>query len=204
MISPSEGRPRTRTRAAIAGLVLAAATVAVLVIPGTASAAKVNCAGKIAPNPEVPGSKTAADYSFLCDQPVIGYTITFNRQIDVFEPEVLPLRPDGEASGELVSCEGDFPGIGIGCTASSATCPSASSPYAECTGDIDLGNSVTAGFETVKPYCAKKKKPKYGPLTAHLVVTTYEVNANGKKFINSSQPFRLNDELGCKPPKRNG
>lgn len=203
MISPSEDRPRTR--AAIAGLILAAASVAVLIVPGTASAAKVRCAGQIAPDPAAAGSKTAADYSFVCDHAVIGYSVTFSRQIGIFEPEVLPLRPDGEASGELVSCEGDFPGIGIGCTASSATCPSASSPYTECTGDIDLGNSVTAGFETLKPYCAKTKKgkPKKPSFGAFLVVSTYEINANGRRFINSSQPFRLNNKLGCKRPKPN-
>jgi len=182
---------------------MAAAVAAVLVIPGTASASKVQCAGSVAKSTEQPTSKTAASYSFACDKAVLGYTVSFNKQIDLFDPEVLPTTPTGDASGELVSCEGDFPGYGIGCTAQSSTCPGATSPYTECTGDVDAGNKVASEFETSKPYCVKRKpgKAKPIPFSAYLVVSTLEVNANGKSFVNSSQPFRLANTLGCKPPK---
>lgn len=191
-------------RGTLASLCLAAAVVAVLAVPGTASASKVNCAGKIAKSAERPGSKKAAEYSFVCDAPVLAYSVTFNRQIGVFDPEVLPLLPSGEASGELVSCEGNFPGPGIGCTAQSAKCPSATSPYTECTGTVAAGNTSTSEFDTTKAYCAKKR-PKYGPLTAYLVVSTVETTATGRTFVNSSHPIKLNNELGCpKPPKKGG
>jgi hypothetical protein len=201
LISPSEARPRVRARGALVGLALAAATVAVLVIPGTASASKVQCAGKIAKDADQAGSKTAAAYSFLCDKPVLGYTVTFNKSIGLFDTEVLPtVTSTGVASGELVSCEGDFPGAGFGCTAQSSSCPGASSPYTECTGDVDVGNTVASTFETTKPYC-DKKRTKSGPLTASLIVSTIEFTAAGKSFVNSSQPFKLSNTLGCKPPK---
>jgi hypothetical protein len=200
LISPSEARPRARSRGALVGLALAAATVAVLVIPGTASASKVQCAGKIAKDTEQAGSKTAAAYSFLCDKPVLGYTLTFNKSVDLFDPEVLPtVTSTGAASGELVSCEGDFPGFGFGCTAQSSSCPS-NAAYTECTGDVDVGNTVASTFETAKPLC-DKKRTKAGPLTASLIVSTIEFTAAGKSFVNSSQPFRLGNTLGCKPPK---
>lgn len=203
MISTSNGRFRVRARGFIAGLVMTAATAAVLVIPGTASASKVNCAGSVEKSAERPTSKKAAQYQFICDKPVLGYTVTFNKQLTLFDPEVLPTTPTGEASGELVSCEGDFPGYGIGCTAQSSSCPGASSPYTQCTGDIDYGNKVTSEFETTKAYCVKKKKGrgKPTPLSAYLIVSTLETNANGKSYVNSSQPFRLANNLGCKPPK---
>jgi hypothetical protein len=187
-------------RAVLASTLVAAAAVAVLAIPGTASAAKVNCAGKITKDADQAGSKTAAAYSFLCDRPVLGFTISFNRQIGLFDPEVLPIvTSTGAASGELVSCEGDFPGSGFGCTAQSSSCPS-SAAYTECTGDVDIGNTVASTFETTKPYC-DKKRTKYGPLTASLVVSTIEFTAAGKSFVQSSQPFKLGNTLGCKPPK---
>jgi hypothetical protein len=201
--SSSERRPRVRTRSLLASLGLTVAAVALFGAPGTASASKVNCAGSLKPSVEQAGSKTAVQYSFMCDQAVLAYSITLNRSIDLFDPEVLPLLPTGEASGELASCEGSFPGFGIGCTAQSSSCPSAATATA-CTGQIGIGHTVTSEFETTKPYCAKKRT-KYGPLTAYLTTSTVETTAAGKTFVNSSQPFHLDDGLGCpKPSKARG
>lgn len=201
MISSSERRPAVRTRGLLAGLGLIVAAGALFGAPGSASAAQVNCAGSLSPSVEQPGSKTAMDYSFVCDQAVLAYSISFNRQIGLFAPEVLPTLPTGEASGELASCEGGFPGPGIGCTAQSATCPGASSASTACTGQIAAGDEVTSEFETLKPYCAKKR-PKNGPFTGYLTTTTVQKNASGKTYINSSQPFHLDDGLGCPKPKK--
>ena len=118
---------------------------------------------------------------------------------------MLPFLPSGEASGELVSCEGPFPGSGIGCTAQSSSCPSATSTNTACTGKVALGNTVKGDVETVKPYCAQTKKQKtkkQKTLEGYLTVTTQEVTAAGKTFVISSQPYHLDRGLGCPKPEK--
>jgi hypothetical protein len=184
----------------LASLFAIAAVVAVFGVAGTASASKVSCAGAVNPSAKEPDSKTAVQYTFLCDQNVLAYSITFNKQISVFEPEVLPLLPSGEASGELASCEGPFPGAGIGCTAQSSSCPSASSSSTACTGKIATGNTVQSEVDLMKPVCPQTRRQRV--LEGFLTVTTQEVTAAGKTFVISSQPFHLDHGLDCPKPQK--
>jgi hypothetical protein len=184
----------------LASLCAVAVVAALFGFAGTAAASKANCQGALNPSVKDAGSKTAVEYSFMCDQNVLAYSISFNKQISVFEPEVLPLLPTGEASGELVSCEGPFPGFGIGCTAQSSSCPGATSSSTACTGKVALGNTVKAEFDTVKPYCPKTKKQKL--LEGFLTVATQETTAAGKTFVITSSPFHLDRGLDCPKPTK--
>jgi hypothetical protein len=201
VISSSKGRTRAlRRRGTLMSLFAVAAALAFLGAAGTASASKVNCAGGLGPSVKDPESKTAAEYSFLCDQDVLAFSINFNKQIAIFEPEVLAFTPAGEGSGELASCEGHFPGAGLGCTFQSSSCPSASSSSTSCTGKASAGNTVKGEVESMKPRCAQTRKQK--TLEAWLTVTTREVNASGKSFVIASQPFHLDNDLGCEKPEK--
>ncbi len=113
-----------------------------------------------------------------------------------FEPEVLPLAPDSNPSGELAFCEGTLPGRGFGCPAQSSKCPSATSSSTSCTGVINAGNTVRSGFESVKPYCATKPTRRTRAFEAYLTVTTVQTTASGKSYVISSEPFRL-DRVTC-------
>ena len=63
--------------------------------------------------------------------------------------------------------------------------------------------TTSSGVATEESPKLKKKrgKGKPTPFQASLIVSTVEVNANGKSFVNSSQPFRLNNKLGCTSKK---
>jgi hypothetical protein len=185
----------------LASLFAVAVVVGVFGAAGTASASKVNCAGSLGPSVKDPESTTAAEYSFYCDQNVLAFSLNFNKQLTLFDPEVLAYNvTTGEGTGELGSCEGPFPGAGIGCTFQSSSCPGASSSSTACTGKMAVGGMAKAEIESVKPYCAATRKQR--TLEAWLTVTTQETNASGKTFVISSQPFHLNNDLGCaKPPK---
>jgi hypothetical protein len=175
---------------------------------GSASASKTTCTGQLGPGVEKPKSKSDLSYSFSCNQNIIAYTLSFTKPIILFGPEVLPTLPSGEASGELVSCEGDIPSSGIGCTAQSSVCPSAAA-YTACTGKVASGNTVKSEVETLEPFCPKQKKkdikkgkkpPK--PVRASLIVSSVEFTASGKTFVNSSLPFTLKKAFKCPKPKK--
>ena len=182
-------------------LTLAAAMLAV-VLGGasSASASKASCAGSLSASEKDPENGSAVKYSFLCDRDVLAYSLSFNKQMSVFEPEVLPSLPSGDASGELVSCEGSFPGAGIGCTAQSSTCPGATSSSTVCTGRVAAGNTVESEVEMVKPYCPQTRRKR--TLEGYLTVATEETNANGKSFVITSQPFHLDRGLKCPKPTK--
>jgi hypothetical protein len=52
----------------------------------------------------------------------------------------------------------------------------------------------------VKAVCAKTRHQR--TLQAYLTVATIETNASGKTFINASQPFHLDNDLGCTKPSK--
>jgi hypothetical protein len=175
---------------------------------GSASASKTTCSGQLGKSVENPKSKSDLSYSFSCNQNIIAYTLSFTKQIVLFGPEVLPTLPTGEASGELVSCEGDIPTSGIGCTAQSSVCPS-SAAYTACTGKVGANNTVKSEVETLEPFCPKQtkkdikkgKKPKK-PIKASLIVSSLEFTASGKTFVNSSLPFTFTNAFKCPKPKK--
>jgi hypothetical protein len=208
--SSSDGSLRaSRARGVLVSLIaIGAIGVVFLGTAGSASASKANCTGQLGPSVESPKSKSDLSYSFSCDQNILAYTLTFTKQIILFGPEVLPTLPSGEASGELVSCEGDIPSSGIGCTAQSSVCPSQAA-YTSCTGKVAAGNTIKSEVETFEPYCPKQKrkdikkgkKPKK-PISASLIVSSIEFTASGKTFVNSSLPFTLTKAFKCPKPKK--
>jgi hypothetical protein len=182
----------------VASAFAAGAVIAIFGAAGAASASKVNCAGSLGPSAKDPESTVTAEWSFYCDQDVYAFSIGFNKQITLFDPEVIATNvATGEGTGELASCEGPFPGAGIGCTFQSSSCPSSGTA---CAGKMAVGAMAKAEVEAAKPYCAATRKQK--TLDAWLTVTTQETTAAGKTFFIASPPFHLDNELGCaKPPK---
>jgi hypothetical protein len=93
------------------GAAIAAAAALALGAPAGASASTTTCGGHLAKG----DASAQLVYEFGCSDKIIGYTLTFDQQIDGFEPEVPVLDAAGNATNELMSCEGDFPSFGIGC-----------------------------------------------------------------------------------------
>jgi hypothetical protein len=104
-LSPLASRPR------LLGAAIAATAALALGAPSGASASTTTCSGHLEKGEET----TQLVYEFGCSDKIIGYTLTFDQQIDGFEPEVPVLDPEGNATNELMSCEGDFPSFGVGC-----------------------------------------------------------------------------------------
>ena len=208
MNSSSDGSSRAFFARGIASLIaISAIAVVFFGLAGTASASKANCSGTLGPSSEKPKGKSDLSYNFTCDQNVLAYSLAFSKQVLLFDPEVLPTLPSGEASGELVNCDGTIPGTGLGCTAQSSKCPSQAA-YTQCTGIVAAGNKISSDFETFKPYCPKqskkdiakhKKPPK--PFSAWLTVSTIEFTASGKTYVNSSAPTKLVNDFKCPKPK---
>lgn len=183
MITPRNGS--LRRRRTLAPLVALTALAAFVALPGSASAATVECAAELKPSADAPNSKTAVEFDFLCSEEILAFTVTANRHLSFFDPEVLAFKPDGEASGEIAFCEGAVPGSGFGCN-----------------GKVGTGNEVRGAFEASKPICPTKRTPK-GQLQAWVTVVTQQKTFSGSTFTTSSQPFHL-DRIDCPKPEPKG
>ncbi len=95
--------------------ILFVAVAALLAIPGTAGAANVTCGGHLERGTAEDTGDHALTYEFGCSDTIIGYSLVFDQLIAGFEPEVGVLDDKGEATSELMSCEGAIPSYGIGC-----------------------------------------------------------------------------------------
>ena len=211
MNSSSDGSLRASSARGVFASLIAVGAIAVVFFgfTGTASASKANCSGQLGPSVEKPKSKSTLTYSFTCDQNVIAYSLVFSKPVLLFDPEVLPLLPTGDASGELVSCEGNIPSTGIGCTAQSSKCPSQAA-YTACTGFVAAGHTIGSELQTLKHFCGPKLSPKDvkkgkkppKPFAAWATVSTIEFTASGKTYVNASQPFKLVNRFKCPKPKK--
>lgn len=144
---------------------LAAAAALVLGAPSSAFAlAPTTCGGHLAKGADA----GALDYEFGCSGPIIGYTVTFDQEIDGFDTEIPVVDQQGNPTNELFSCEGDFPSFGMGCFGTAAR------------GGSDIHGSV----ELSRDACAD---PRY---KAYLSVVT---TAKGQ----TSGPFLLRGPTGC-------
>jgi hypothetical protein len=147
---------------------LLAVAVALLALPGAASAA-VSCNGHTErAESEVEGD-FALSYQFGCSDKILGYALTFDQEIGGFEAEVPVLDGQGTATNELMSCEGDIPGLGLGCF-----------------GGYSAGGRNIKGTVTLdRDAC---DEPRY---TTYLTVVT---GAKGQ----TAGPFKLGRPQGCK------
>ena len=152
-------------------------------LPGGAAASTVTCKGKTAkaqdPSNQV---ENLVDYRFTCNEKVIAYSVIVNRSVDYFDPEV-EVFSDRQARGRRRVPDGllrlrrtdsrqrhrlQGHGEPAGCHR----------PALRRRGDRPRGQPLRearegAGFK------------------AWLVVTTQELDATGKPFLISSEPFRL-------------
>lgn len=161
-LSPTTSRT-LRPLAAL--LAAAAATVALaFTLAAPADAATTTCSGHLAKGKE----RKQLKYAFGCSDTILGYTLTFDQPIDGFEPEVPVLDRQGEATNELMTCEGDFPSFGLGCYGAYSA----------------GGRNVSGTVDAERAACAD---PRY---KAWLFVVTGEKG-------QTAGPFELRGPRGC-------
>jgi len=135
-------------------------------------------------------------YRFACSQPITGYSIISDKEIDSWETEVFVKDLQNNViPTDSFSCNGESPGFGI-----------------NCVGKYNTNWSV---IEAAYNLSSAKlcTEPRHDPL---LVVTyaTYAKDASGAPQKDSSGnpvvttaiagPFDLGRPRGCKPTKRSG
>lgn len=174
-------------RRSLVALALSVGLLAILSLPGVASASEVQCGGTIKAGEPDLFSDNPLTYRFKCSTDVIAYSVVSTRAVDYFNPEVAGLTPAGEASGEMFSCEGTIPGAGFGCR-----------------GKLAAGNIVEGDFSLSEPLCPTRL---HAPRARFwLVTSSIQLDAKGKEFTTSSQPFPLAAQKcpKVKPPKKGG
>jgi hypothetical protein len=102
-----------RPRALLATMAISLA--ALLLAPGAAPAANMTCNGHTEKAEATGDGDFGLAYQFGCSDKILGYSVIFNQEIQSFEAEVPVVDTQGNATNELLSCEGDIPGFGIGC-----------------------------------------------------------------------------------------
>jgi hypothetical protein len=131
------------------------------------------------PDPEDPTS-FGVKYVIKCDQPITGYSIITDKEIEGMETEVQVLSADGNVVGNnAFNCQAELPGWGV-----------------NCVGTYDARNrSINGQFYIGEPLC---KERRLDPL---LVVSTAGVDANKNPTQDMSGPFDLGRPRGCPKTK---
>lgn len=157
------------------GLMFAAGLAALFLVclmgAGKAQASTVFCGGSVESNTEghAEGEMT---YKVTCNETVVGYTITSNREIGYFGTETVVLKPDDEVmEGESFTCEGGIPSWGVGCF-----------------GKMSATNSVVSGIATTEDICEAAVQPRFW--VSAMVVE----DVKGKATYVVSEPFLLKTE----------
>ena len=165
----------SRRRLSLA-LALGAAAIGVTALPSTASAASVDCIGKLRINKEIGGY----DYDFFCTQKVNAYTIVASKPVEYFSTEASvfagPLGAEA-ASGQRYSCEGGIPDWGFGCFPGSGQL--GASPFYTVNGQFSTSQT--------KP-CTLKRSQRF---RTWLIVTVDAFTSTGKVYPTISEPFPL-------------
>ena len=127
------------------------------------------------PDPEDP-TTYGVKYVIKCDQPITGYSLISDKEIEGMETEVQVLSADGNVVGNnAFNCEGELPGWGV-----------------NCVGQYDARNrSITGQFYIGKSLCAERR------LDPLLVVSTASVTSAGAPAQDMSGPFDLGRPRGC-------
>jgi hypothetical protein len=131
------------------------------------------------PDPEDP-TTFGVKYVIKCDQPITGYSLISDKEIEGMETEVQVLSADGNVVGNnAFNCEGELPGWGV-----------------NCVGQYDARNrSITGQFYIGKSLCAERR------LDPLLVVSTASVTSAGAAAQDMSGPFDLGRPRGCPKSK---
>jgi hypothetical protein len=175
------------------------AAVAFVVAPSVAGAATpvtpeslTNCSGQLAADSSgaSQGEPYLTDYSFYCDTPITGYTVTVDRaagdysNVDNYSPNANVIVPGGAISTiESITCEGTAPSNGINCNAGAGGFVS---PYYAVQGSVDL----------VAPYCKSlPAKAKPGTLATPQAMVSIVVTDNTGA---EDGPFYLPLATACK------
>jgi hypothetical protein len=182
-------------------LALLTVVAACLALPAAAHADfrdNMTCRGHIAAGPKDENGlfDNPVAYKFACSQPITGYSIISDKEIDAWDTEVFV--KDGQNNvipTDSFSCNGESPGFGVNCIGKYNTNWS----VVEATYDLSSTKLCT--------------EPRHDPL---LVVTyaTYGKDANGNPAKDSNGnpvvttalagPFDLGRPRGCKRTKFSG
>jgi hypothetical protein len=131
------------------------------------------------PDPTDPTSY-GVKYVIKCDQPITGYAIITDKEVQGMETEVQVLSADGNIVGNnAFNCQAELPGYGV-----------------NCVGQYDARNrSINGQFYIGSPLC---KERRLDPL---LVVSTASVTSSGAPAQDMSGPFDLGRPRGCPKSK---
>ena len=173
---------------ALLALVAAAATAVLLSRDATPARAQLNdnlnvCKGHIQrgeADPDDP-SLTVVTYRIACANPISGYQVQPDHEVQTYETEVFGTDKTGAVIQEdAFSCSGDQPGYGV-----------------NCVGGYRGGYDVLQGSFTIKGKLCKE--PRVDPL---LTVVRATIDSKGKPAQAISGPFDLGRPRGCKASKR--
>jgi hypothetical protein len=165
-----------RSRRLSLAIAAGAAFIAVMALPGSASATSVDCIGKLRINKEVAGY----DYEFFCTQKVNAFTIVTSKPVEYFATEVNVFAgPVGAeaAPGQRMACEGGIPDWGFGCTVASGQ--ASTSPFYAMQGSFSTSQTKPCSL------------PRHERFRTWLVVSVDAFTSAGKAFPASSEPFPL-------------
>ena len=177
---------------AVLGALVALAATAYLLMDGTTPAgadsnpSNMLCKGHIskgAPSPDDP-TVTQVQYVFACSQPITGYQIQPDHEVESIETETFATDRTTKAvvPTDSFSCNGDLPGFGVNCNG----------VYG---GDWRV---VTGTFAINEKLC---DEPRVDPL-----LTVTFANANAQRVVTQfiAGPFDLGRPRGCKASKNSG
>jgi hypothetical protein len=178
--APGPSRARRRhhpARRALLG-VLAAGLLPALAAPGAASASNdTTCNGSVRLDRSVALSEGQTTYRFYCDQPIAGYSILSNLEIDSFQAESQVIEPatNSPLGGQGFDCFGPLPGNGFSCNQSSGS------------RGADAGKYVTGSLSTDTSPC--------------VATVNYWIVVSDTKG-NTSGPFETGKTRNCPPVKK--
>ena len=189
------GRPR---RSALAALTFA---IACLAMPAGATADfkdNMLCKGhiKLGPKDETGLNENPIAYRFACSQPITGYSIISDKEVDTWETEVFVKDlTNNVIPTDSFSCNGESPGFGVNC----------------------IGTYNTNWSIVEATYNMSEAKVCAEPRTDPLLVVTYATyqrdasgqpakDKNGNPVVTTSiaGPFDLGRPRGCKRTKFSG
>lgn len=174
------GTGRARNRVTL--VASAAALGTALIMAGSASAATVDCKGKLFPSDGAKSAK-AFDYEFSCTSPqgipemptvIDAYSIISTKDVAGFSASALVFDSGGEVvPDEAFACEGPIPGAGFGCN-----------------GVASLNTTVVGSLNLSDNPCSEKGRRT--PFKTWVVVASDKINETTLKHTKtSSEPFKL-------------